>query len=100
MWWADLPVPAGRRPVLLLSRNDAYEVRALVTVAPVTTRVRGIPVEVPLGQQDGLPRACVVNLDTITTIPKRALSQRVASLSVQRMEEVEQALRFALGMEA
>lgn len=100
MWWADLPAPAGRRPVLLLSRNDAYEVRALVTVAPVTTRVRGIPVEVPLGQQDGLPRACVVNLDTITTIPKRALSQRVASLSVQRMEEVEQALRFALGMEA
>jgi len=100
VWWADLPAPAGRRPVLLLSRNDAYEVRALVTVAPVTTRVRGIPVEVPLGQQDGLPRACVVNLDTITTIPKRALSQRVASLSVQRMEEVEQALRFALGMEA
>ncbi|MGI0129901.1 MAG: type II toxin-antitoxin system PemK/MazF family toxin, partial [Thermoplasmata archaeon] len=63
IWSADLAEPAGRRPVLLLSRNDAYEVRALVTVAPVTTRVRSIPVEVPLGAADGVPRACVMNLD-------------------------------------
>ena len=48
----------------------AYEVRRLVTVAPVTTRVRGIPVEVALGPKDGMPRECVVNLDTVTTIPK------------------------------
>ena len=51
---ADLPRQAGRRPVILLSRDEAYEVRRLVTVAPVTTRVRGIPVEVPLGPKDAL----------------------------------------------
>lgn len=100
IWWADLPQPAGRRPVLLLSRNDAYEVRALVTIGPITTRIRGIPVEVELGTTDGLPRTCVVNLDTITTIPKSSLGDRLTSLSFDRMAEVEDALRFALGIEA
>ena len=86
--------------MLLLSRNDAYEVRALVTVAPVTTRVRAIPVEVPLGAADGVPRACVVNLDTITTIATSSLRERLTVLSGVRMAEVEDALRFALGMDA
>jgi mRNA interferase MazF len=70
VWWADLPPPTGRRPVVLLSRNEAYAVRALVTVAPVTTRIRSIPAEVSLGPEDGLPRDCVANLDTIITIAK------------------------------
>jgi len=43
VWWADLPLPVGRRPVVLLSRNEAYQVRDNVTVAPVTTRIRVIP---------------------------------------------------------
>jgi mRNA interferase MazF len=86
--------------VVLLSRNDAYDVRSLVTVAPITTRIRAIPVEVELGQTDGLPRTCVVNLDTITTIPKSSLRDRLSTLSVERMAEVEDALRFALGLEA
>jgi hypothetical protein len=63
VWWADLPPPTGRRPVVLLSRDEAYAVRALVTVASVTTRIRSIPAEVPLGPEDGLPRDCVANLD-------------------------------------
>jgi mRNA interferase MazF len=100
IWWADLPPPAGRRPVVLLSRNEAYEVRALVTIAPVTTRIRHIPVEVELRAGDGVPRTCAVNLDTITTIPKTSLSDRLTTLSVDRMAEVEDALRFALGMGA
>jgi hypothetical protein len=53
--WAELSPPAGRRPVLLLSRNEAYEVWQLVMVAPVTTRVRRIVSEVPLEPEDGLP---------------------------------------------
>jgi len=98
VWWADLPAPTGRRPVVLLSRDEAYEVRALVTVAPVTTRVRGIPTEVPLGPDDGLPRTCVANLDTITTIAKAALQGRISQLTPTRLGEVESALRFALGL--
>jgi mRNA interferase MazF len=98
VWWATLHKPAGRRPVVLLSRDEAYTVRELVTVAPVTTRVRGIPSEVPLDRADGLPKACAVNLDTITTVPKSLLSSRLTTLNVARIAAVERALRFALGL--
>ena len=100
VWWADLPRAAGRRPVVLLSRDEAYVVRELVTVAPLTTRARRIPTEVALGTSDGLPKACVVNLDTITTIPKALLRTRVAVLSPVKLAAAERALRFALGLAA
>lgn len=99
VWWADLPAPAGRRPVVLLSRDEAYAVRELVTVAPVTTRVRRIPTEVPLGPSEGLPKPCVVNLDTITTIPRRALAESIGPLPPERLAAVERALMFALGLD-
>jgi len=66
VWWAELPAPSGRRPVVLLTRNEAYAFRELVTVAPVTTHIRRIPTEVALGK-DGLPRQCVASLDTIAS---------------------------------
>ena len=96
--WARLKPPAGRRPFVLLSRNEAYAVRTAVTVAPVTTIVRGIPVEVPLGLEDGLPKPCVVNCDSLLTIPKAYLESRIARLSERKMEEIHKAVRFALDM--
>ena len=99
IWWVELTPPAGRHPVLLLSRNEAYAVRELVTVAPVTTRMRHILSEVPLGPKDGLSKPCVVNLDTITTIAKRSLQERLVPLSPEKLKEVETALHFALGLE-
>jgi mRNA interferase MazF len=98
VWWAHLPSPAGRRPVVLLSRNEAYAVRELVTVAPLTTRIRQIPTEVPLGTADGLPKACVANLDVVTTIPKVALRDHITTLEPGKLVAVERALRFALGL--
>jgi mRNA interferase MazF len=98
VWWAVLPKPAGRRPVVLLSGDEAYAVRELVTVAPLTTRARGIPSEVPLDRADGLPRACVANLDTITTIPKVTLATRIAALGPTKIAAVDRAVRFALGL--
>jgi mRNA interferase MazF len=99
IWWAELQSPAGRRPVLLLSRNEAYSVRSLVIVAPVTTRIRRISSEVPLGPDEGLPQNCVVNLDTITTIPRECLRSRLAVLSTKKLKEIEAAVFFALGIE-
>jgi len=99
MWWVELEPPGGRRPVLLLSRNEAYGVRSLVIVAPVTTRIRRIPSEVPLGVNDGLPQNCVANLDTITTIPKDCLRSRLAVLNTKKLKEIEAAVCFALGIE-
>jgi len=99
IWWAELASPAGKRPVLLLSRNEAYAVRELVIVAPLTTRIRGIPSEVPLGDEDGVTRACVINLDTITTIAKAGLRERLSALSAEKLKAVEEALHFSLGLE-
>lgn len=99
IWWAELEPPAGRRPVLLLSRDEAYSVRELVTVAPVTTRVRRIPSEVFLNLEDGLPKPCVVNLDTITTIAKASLRDRLTTLSAEKQKAVDSAIHFSLGME-
>ncbi len=98
VWWADLTPPAGKRPVLLLSREEAYRVRALVTVAPVTTRVRKIPAEVSLSREDGLPKDCVVNLDTIVTIAKASLSDRITVLKPEKLLAVEDAIHFSLGL--
>jgi mRNA interferase MazF len=98
VWWANLPAPAGRRPVVLISRNEAYRVRALVTIAPVTTRIRGIPVEVELGPKEGLPRKCVVNCDSLTTIPKNWLQSRIATLSPAKVQEINKAIKFALDL--
>lgn len=99
IWWAELEPPAGRRPVVLLSRDEAYAVRSLVIVAPITTRIRHIASEVLLGTADGMPCDCVANLDTITTIPKDCLRDRLISLSPQKLKEVETAIHFALGLE-
>ena len=99
VWWAELPKPAGRRPVVLVSRDEAYAVRALVCVVPVTTRARGIPVEVPLGRDEGLPRRCVANADTITTIPKAALVDYVGVLTPDKLVALDLALRFAIGLD-
>jgi mRNA interferase MazF len=84
---------------VLLSRDEAYAVRALVTVAPVTTRVRGIPVEVALGKAEGLPRECVANVDGITTIAKSCLEGRAGTLAKDRIVALDRAVKFALGLD-
>lgn len=99
IWWADLAPPAGHRPVVLLSRDDAYAIRSEVTVAPVTTRIRHIPVEVNLGPGDGLPKACVVNLDSINTIARRRLREFVAMLRAEKLDELDEAIHYALGLQ-
>lgn len=98
VWWVEMPPPAGRRPAVLLSRDAAYRVRAAVTVAPVTRTIRNIPVEVPLDQSDGMPTRCVVNLDDITTLPKSLIKQRITSLSPERIQQIDEAIRFALDL--
>ena len=98
LWWADLPAPYGRRPAILLSRDRAIAVRGSVTVVPVTGRVRGIPVEVALGPEDGLPPACVANADNIVTVGKARLLRRIGRLSPEKLRAVEEAVRFSLSL--
>jgi mRNA interferase MazF len=97
IWWANLPAPAGRRPVLLLSRNDAYQYLNKFVVAEITTTIRAIPVEVRLGSREGLPSPCAANLDNLRTAAKHWLDSRAGSLSRSRHREVKRALGYALG---
>jgi len=96
LWWAALPPPIGRRPVLLLSRSSAFEYLTKVIVAEITSTVRRIPQEVPVGRPEGLPSSSVVNLDNVHVIPKGSLDRRIGALAPARAREVKRALGYAL----
>ena len=96
VWWAKLD---KKRPVVLLSRNEAYEVRSLVIAAPATTTIRGYAVEVKVGKREGLQRECVINCDWLVTLPKEDLLERVGILGSSKLKQLDDALRFALGLE-
>ncbi len=99
IWWANLPKPAGRRPVLLLSRDDAYGVLNKFVAAEITATIRHIPIEVPLGKVEGMPRPCVVNCDNLRTISKVHLVKKISQISARRIREVKRAVGYALAWE-
>ena len=96
--WYRFAAPDKRRPVLVLTRNSIIGSLGEVTVAPITTTVRGIPSEVALSVDDGMPRNCAVNCDHVQTVPKGRLGATSAHLSNDRMRAVATALRFALDL--
>lgn len=95
--WAHLPAPAGRRPVLLLTRTPAYAYLNKIIVAEITTHVRRIPQEVALGASEGLARPCVANLDNVRLVAKEWLGERIGTLPATRQAHVKRALGHALG---
>jgi mRNA interferase MazF len=95
VWWATVD---KRRPVVLVSRDEAYEVRALVIAAPVSTTVRGFSVEVRVGPGEGLPRQGVINCDWLVTLPRSDLLERAGTLSARKLAQLNEALRFALAL--
>lgn len=96
IWWVESP-SLGRRPVLVLTRPEALPALPRVLVAPATTTVRGLPSEVPLDRDDGMPRPCVLNLDTPELVPKPMLVERLGALSDVKMAAVCEALAAATG---
>lgn len=96
LWWANLPQPVGRRPVLLLTRTPAYAYLNKVIVAEVTTTIRGIPQEIAVGTREGLRQRSVVNLDNIHVVPVARLSERIGVLTPDRERDVKRALGYAL----
>ncbi|HTT65701.1 MAG TPA: type II toxin-antitoxin system PemK/MazF family toxin [Bryobacteraceae bacterium] len=91
------PPPDKERPVLVLTRASAIAYLSTVTVAPITSTMRGVPSEVILDVDDGMKGRCAVNLHNVVTIAQTRLGRRIANLGLMRMEEVCVALRFALG---
>ena len=95
--WYRFAKPDKRRPVVILTRDSILEYLGEVTVAPVTTTIRGIPSEVLVGEPDGLSRPSAVNLDHMQTVSRGRIEGLIATLSSGKMREVRTALLFALG---
>jgi len=89
--------PDKRRPVVVLTRDSATLYLSTVTVAPITSTIRGVPSEVILNEEDGMKAPCAVNLHNAVTVSKSRLGPRVAQLSSLRLREICSALRFSLG---
>lgn len=95
VWWCDLP-DAGRRPVVVLSRDAAIPRMRRALVAPCTTTLRGLPSEVPLrAGDDPIPRDSAVNLDSVHSVPIAVLIERLGRLADDRMRDVCAALAVA-----
>jgi len=89
--------PDKQRPVVVLTRESAIGYLSAVTVAPITSTIRGVPSEVSLTEADGMKGPCAVNLHNLVTVSKAHLGRRVAVLNSERLKEICGALGFALG---
>ncbi|MGC9970843.1 MAG: type II toxin-antitoxin system PemK/MazF family toxin [Bryobacteraceae bacterium] len=92
--------PDKQRPVVILTRDSAIQYLSSVTVAPVTSTIRGVASEVLLDEGDGMKGRCAVNLHNAVTISQQRLGKRLARLGPGRMSEICSALRFSLGCDA
>jgi len=96
VWLAE--VGRKKRPVVVLTRTDVLDVRALVTVAEISTSARGLAAEVPIDHEEvGLDRESVVNCDALHTLAQSTLTSRVGEVDEVTLERVCSALSYALG---
>ncbi|MGH2750742.1 MAG: type II toxin-antitoxin system PemK/MazF family toxin [Actinomycetota bacterium] len=95
VWWGEIP-DVGRRPFLVMARDVAIPVLTTLLAAPITRTVRGIPTEVRLEREDGMPTDCAVSFDNLRVVPKSHLVQHECTLSPVRMLEACGALRTAV----
>lgn len=87
VWWGETPEEKGR-PFLVVSRDAANWVMQRVLVAPVTSRIRGIPSELPLGEAEGLPQQSVASFDSVRPFPKAMLVHRIGALGPDRSRDI------------
>jgi mRNA interferase MazF len=99
VWWAKYSSMQAPRPVVLLSPPGMAKRRRRVTVVPVTSTVRDLPTEVGLDQRDGLRRPCVAATQDVVTVDQGVLLQPIATLSDERVVQIERALHLSLGIQ-
>ena len=96
VWWVESP-GAGRRPHLVLTRDAAIERLGTVLGVPATTTIRGIPSEVELGPEEGMPASCALTLDNMRVLRKAYFVERICQLGPEQMDRVCRALNVATG---
>lgn len=89
--------PDKLRPVVVLTRDSAISYLSTVTVAPITSTIRGVPSEVLLDENDGMKAPCAINVHNAVTVSQNRLGKRVAQLSPVRLNQLCVAIRFSLG---
>lgn len=99
IWLADLGLAAKTRPVVIVSREDPDPPRSLVLYVPLTTQQRGSPYEVPLPRLSFLDRESVANVQGLGSLPTVRLERKIGKLSPAIMEQLKDALAFALDLE-
>lgn len=97
LWLLDRPKPDKRRPVLVLSRQTLIRSLHTVTVAAITSTLRGAPTEVELGMDEGLKKRSCVNLCNVFTVTQHELVRFVGSVPSEKMARVCRALVIATG---
>ena len=97
IWRYQFPSPDKRRPVVILTRDAVLPLIRTAMVAPITFKIRGLPSEVIVGDEEGLKDESAVNLDHVQTVDQRGLRQRIGMLSEAKMQEVCRALAVAAG---
>ncbi len=97
IWMYQFHPPDKRRPVVVLTRQDAIGVLNAIIVAPVTSTRRGSPGEVPLGPLEGLKRDSAANLDAVQSVRKDRLVRYIGRVAASRMRELCRALAIATG---
>ena len=96
--WYKFSAPDKTRPVLILTRDSIIEYLGEVTVAPITSVIRDIPSEVSLTRDDDMPRDCAINFDHIQTVSKGKIGSLITTLSPKKLEQVREAILFALDL--
>lgn len=84
IWWAE--ADDKRRPVLVVTRNEAIPVLQRLVIAPVTTTVRSIPTEIAVGPEQGLPVASAASFDNLQPVKRAFLTQRIGEVSDARAQ--------------
>ena len=90
VWWAE--GHDKRRPVLVVTRSDVIPELVTIVVAPVTTRVRGLPTEIVFDERDGLRETCAATFDNLWLVPTRSLTTRIGEPTPSRRAQICRAL--------
>ncbi|MBM3686379.1 MAG: type II toxin-antitoxin system PemK/MazF family toxin [Actinobacteria bacterium] len=87
------------RPALILTRSALVGRMSRVTIAPITSRIRGLSTELAVGARNGLPAESVVSLDNVETVPLDRLGERIGFLLPDQEDQLAQAISVAFDLE-
>lgn len=87
------------RPALVLTRETARGAMTKVTLAPITTTIKGLSSEVRVGPANGLDEECVASLDNVVTVPVHLLGRTVGHLTADQERLLARAIVLAYDLE-